>query len=510
MNKRKLIDWLKTIVIVTLATAIGFVFYYFHLSQANIVTVYMLGALLVGTVTSSRWYGVGAAFACVLLFNFIFTEPLFGFRADDMGIVLTSLITFMSVVLVSSYTVEMREQRKQFQRDAYRSNLILDTNRLLRTANDPTEILETTASQLNKLLKRDIVCYCTWNQMLEGPKRFIEHTPHSSVHAPGMDAEKENEAAKICWQSGHSAGASTEVMSDCVYRYIPVKSADTVYGIVGIRLDHGILDDFDNSLFLALTSQCAMAMEKEFISRKRQEEAAVAREEQLRANLLRSISHDLRTPLTSISGNAGVLLADTGTLDESRRKAICQDIYDDSMWLINLVENLLSITRVEGGAVHLNMETELLEEVIDEAMRHINRHKSGHNIQVTQEGDYILVSMDARLMIQVITNLVDNAIKYTPEGSDIRIHSRKEGSQAVIEVRDNGPGIPDDSKGKIFNMFYTTGSRSGDGKRGLGLGLALCKAIATAHNGTIEVFDNNPSGSIFRITLPAEEVSFHE
>ena len=250
--------------------------------------------------------------------------------------------------------------------------------------------------------------------MLEGPKRFIEHTPHSSVHAPGMDAEKENEAAKICWQSGHSAGASTEVMSDCVFRYIPVKSADTVYGIVGIRLDHGILDDFDNSLFLALTSQCAMAMEKEFISRKRQEEAAVAREEQLRANLLRSISHDLRTPLTSISGNAGVLLADTGTLDESRRKAICQDIYDDSMWLINLVENLLSITRVEGGAVHLNMETELLEEVIDEAMRHINRHKSGHNIQVTQEGDYILVSMDARLKMCIrdriqSCNFTDNA-----------------------------------------------------------------------------------------------------
>ena len=153
------------------------------------------------------------------------------------------------------------------------------------------------------------------------------------------------------------------------------------------------------------------------------------------------MSHDLRTPLTSISGNAGVLLNDTGTLDESHKRRIYSDIYDDSMWLISLVENLLSITRMEGGAVQLHMETELLEEVIDEAMRHVNRRHENHSIQVTQEGDYILASVDAQLIIQVITNLVDNAIKYTPDGSRITIKSYKDNGNAVIEVSDNGPGI---------------------------------------------------------------------
>ena len=117
---------------------------------------------------------------------------------------------------------------------------------------------------------------------------------------------------------------------------------------------------------------------------------------------------------------------------------------------------------------------------------------------------------DARLIMQVITNLVDNAVKYTPEGSTIMVNSRQEGSSAVIDVSDNGPGIPDESKEKIFEMFYTTGHKSADGKRGMGLGLPLCRAILSAHRGTIEVLDNKPAGSIFRLTLPAKEVSLHE
>ena len=193
-----------------------------------------------------------------------------------------------------------------------------------------------------------------------------------------------------------------------------------------------------------------------------------------------------------------------------RLTQIYGDIYDDSMWLISLVENLLSITRMEGGAVQLHMETELLEEVIDEAMRHVNRRHENHSIQVTQEGDYILASVDAQLIIQVITNLVDNAIKYTPDGSRITIKRYKDNGNAVIEVSDNGPGIPEESKDRRFQMFYTTGHKSADGKRGMGLGLPLCRAILNAHKGTIEVLDNTPSGSIFRLILPAEEVSFHE
>ena len=148
---------------------------------------------------------------------------------------------------------------------------------------------------------------------------------------------------------GQETGAATSILSTAAFHYLPVQSAGTVYGVIGIRMGEVKPDDFENSLAIAILNQCATSMEKEFISRKREEETAMAKAEQLRSNLLRSMSHDLRTPLTSISGNAGVLLNDTGTLDESHKRRIYSDIYDDSMWLISLVENLLSITRMEGG-----------------------------------------------------------------------------------------------------------------------------------------------------------------
>ena len=286
--------------------------------------------------------------------------------------------------------------------------------------------------------------------------------------------------------------------------------ADSICGIIGVRLSGSAPDDFEDNLIQAILGECAMAMEKERLSRIREEEAANARTQQLRADLLRSISHDLRTPLTSISGNAGILMNDTGHLAEEHKKQVCQDIYDDSMWLINLVENLLSITRMEGGTMQLNMEGELLEEVIGEAMRHISRKASEHTLSVTQEGDFLLARMDSRLIIQVIINLVDNAIKYTPPGSHIQVRAFRRGDLAVVEIADDGPGIPDSAKERVFDMFYTASNKPVDSKRGMGLGLALCRSIVTAHGGQITVSDRIPHGCVFQFTLPIEEVDLHE
>lgn len=513
MKHSKLTDTLKTAGVLTLATAIGYVLEEMGLSQANIITVFILGVLVVAAVTSSRWYSTAASLASVMLFNYIFTEPMFVFKADDAGTQLTLLITFLAAVSTSSYAVRIKKEARLSQQDAYRSGVILDTTQMLQKAGDPSSILFTAATQLNKLLKRDIACFQPdgdGGNGLLNPGSFTDCTEPAGSRGPSPDTLEEMSAARKCYKEGRETGASTGILSTAAYHYMPVQSADTVYGVIGIRMGETAPDDFENSLTIAILSQCAMALEKEYISRKREEEAAMARTEQLRSNLLRSISHDLRTPLTSISGNASVLMNDTGILDLEHRQRIYRDIYDDSMWLITLVENLLSITRMEGGSVKLHMETELLEEVIDEAMRHIYRRHENHTIQVVQQGDYILAHLDAQLIIQVITNLVDNAIKYTPDGSTITVKSSREGGSAIIEVMDNGPGIPDDSKEKIFQMFYTTGHKSADGKRGMGLGLPLCRAILNAHEGAIELLDNKPSGSIFRLILPAEEVSIHE
>ena len=211
-------------------------------------------------------------------------------------------------------------------------------------------------------------------------------------------------------------------------------------------------------------------------AREKEEAALLAQNEQLRANMLRSISHDLRTPLTSISGNASTLISGGDTLDESARQQIYTDIYSESMWLIGMVENLLYATRIEDGRMQLNISVEILDDII----------------------------------VQVIVNLMDNAVKYSDEDSDVAVSVRRENAYAVISVSDHGTGISDDEKEKVFDMFYTGGSRSSDSRRSLGLGLALCRSIITSHGGTISVSDNIPNGTIVSFTLPIGEVDLNE
>lgn len=292
--------------------------------------------------------------------------------------------------------------------------------------------------------------------------------------------------------------------------YLAIRNEDMVYGVIGIALEGMMMDVYEQNLILSILGECALALEKEGYNRKREEALAQAKNEQLRANLLRSISHDLRTPLTSISGSAGILLNSASALGEEKQKQLYKGIYDDSMWLINLVENLLAVTRIEDGRMNLRMETELVSEVISEALRHVSRQSVEHSITAESTDDFLLARMDARLIVQVIINLVDNAIKYTQKGSRIQILTDKLESNVRIRVTDDGPGIPDEAKPFVFDMCYTGANRIADSRRSLGLGLCLCRSIIRAHGGEISVSDNTPSGCIFTFTLPCEEVAIHE
>ena len=180
------------------------------------------------------------------------------------------------------------------------------------------------------------------------------------------------------------------------------------------------------------------------------------------------------------------------------------------MWLISLVENLLYATRIEEGRMSLRTSTELLSDIIEEAMRHISRKAAKHPLSVSCEDDLLLVRADAKLAVQVIVNIVDNALKYTPEDASVTVTARKNGEMAEVQIADTGMGISDEEKAKIFDKFYCGTNKIADNRRSLGLGLYLCKAIVEAHNGTICVMDNQPRGTVFSFTLPLEEVPYYE
>ena len=385
--------------------------------------------------------------------------------------------------------------------------MLFDTNQLLQQAKGKNEIISATANQLIKLLGKDIVFYLSENETLGEPHIFTVSGNETDENIAGT-----NEKAVAEWvrQNNKHAGATTETLANAKCLYLAIRVNSNVYGVVGIHINQTPLDSFEKSILLSILGECALALENEKNAREKEEAAVLARNEQLRANLLRAISHDLRTPLTSISGNASNLLSNGSFFDEETKKQLYGDIYDDAMWLINLVENLLSVTRIEEGRLNLHISEDLIDDVISEALHHVNRKSAEHHIHVQNKEDYLLARMDAKLMVQVIINIVDNAVKYTPKGSNITIQTYKQKDKAVIAIADDGDGIPDDKKDRIFDMFYTGANRIADSRRSLGLGLSLCRSIVNAHGGTITVSDNTPHGTVFTITLPAGEVQIHE
>ena len=500
-------DLLKSFGILLGATCLSFVFYNMGFSDANIIMAYILGVLITSIVTTHRVYSIAAAIASVCIFTFLFTKPQFTLRAYETGYPVTFVTMFLTAYITATLAVRLKNHAKQTAQAAYRTKILFDTDQLLNRAQGRKEIVSALANQMVKLLKRDVVVYLTENQALGEPDIF---RTDGESQAEGLVSENERTVAQWVMRNNKHAGATTDTLSNAQCLYLAIRVNQNVYGVVGVAAKDNPLDSFEHSVLLSILGEGALALENEKNAREKEAATVLAKNEQLRANLLRAISHDLRTPLTSISGNASNLLSNSAGFDEATKQQLYADIYDDSMWLINLVENLLSVTRIEEGRMNLRLSAELMDEVIAEALHHINRRSVEHDITVSSSEDFILAHIDAKLIVQVVINIVDNAIKYTPAGSHIHIATEKRGTQVHVCISDDGPGIADDAKARVFDMFYSGANRIADSRRSLGLGLSLCKSIITAHGGEISVRDNVPHGTIFEFTLPAEEVHLHE
>lgn len=498
-------DLLITLLLLIGATLVGVSFYSFGFTESNIITVYILCVLLTSLFTRGYACSTISAVMGVVLFNYFHTEPRFTLHAYGAGYPVTFAVMLIASIITGTLASKLKNHAKVSAQAAYRTNVLFDTNQMLQKAQDDNDILTTTASQLVKLLDRDVVVYPEQKGRLTKGSIFP-----ASEQLPDLFTPREIEAATWVNNNGHRGGATTRMFSDAKCLYMAIRINGKVYGVVGIHIPGAALDDFENSVLLSILGECALAIDNNRNAREKELAAVLAKNEQLRANLLRAISHDLRTPLTSISGNASNLLNNYERLDESALKNIFTDIFDDSQWLISLVENLLSITRLEEGRMRFNMSPQLMDEVITEAMNHISRKREEHIIRVSCGEELLLANMDARLIMQVIINLVDNAIKYTPIGSEINVLAQKAEGFVTVSVTDNGMGIPDAEKAHVFEMFYTGNHQVADSHRSLGLGLALCKSIVNAHGGHITLTDNQPQGCIFTFTIPSGEVNINE
>lgn len=448
-------DTLKSFAILTAATFIGEVFHRININEANIIMIYILGVLLTAYVTEGKIYSLISSFLAVLIFNFFFTDPHLSLMSTDTGYPITFLIMFLVAFFISSITKKIKSQALQSSLKAYRTEVMLEMSQKLQKALRKEEITEITIEQIKKLLDCEVAIF---------------------------EQEQKSKETK-----------------DSLF---PICSSNNFFGTV--KTEKKDISEFEKNLLIAMLREAALTYEKERIIQSKNELLLRHKQEELRSTLLRAISHDLRTPLTGISGNAELLMSNSSKLSSEKKQQIYTDIYDDSIWLLNLIENLLSITRFDSQEITIKKESEFISDVIEEALSHLGKRKDYYKIQTNIENDTLSAVVDARLISQVIFNLTDNAMKYSPKGSTIIVGAEKQDKHINVYVADNGNGICLKDKQKIFDMFYTVNNSVADGRRGLGIGLALCKAIVEAHGGKLSVSDNKPQGSIFSFNLTGD------
>lgn len=485
----------------------------------SIMIVYVFAVQLCAFFTWSRLYCLLSSAAAVALYNFLFVDPRYSLSLIDRGYPGMFFIMFVVSLVSSSIALALRRALAQAAASDRRTHMVLETNRMLQRCADQQQIVHAMATQLARLSGCPVVWY---SADAEGDDLL----PRATYTAVGDAAPVHELAPQMPPRLSASAYVGTPL--DATFGgssfygiYLTVRTGDgfvrsgdpaSVVGVLAIVAEPDVLTHEERTLADAIVSEGELALDRARAMEAREEAAVLAKNEQLRANLLRSISHDLRTPLTSISGNADVLLdqGSTGTavLDAQTRRGLLLSIRSDALWLNATVENLLAITKLEGGGMHLSTTLELMDDIVEEALRHVSPAVREHDLKVVACDEPALVNVDARLMVQLVVNLVNNAITYTPAGSHIVISIGVDDGRVACSVADDGPGIAPEDRERIFESFYTANHGLADSHRSVGLGLSLCRSIALAHGGSIEVAAADPHGSVFTIELPVADVSF--
>ena len=491
-----------------LSSLAGFGFYYAGFSESNIITVYILGVLITAVWTNGHFYGAIDSLLSVAAFNFLFTEPRFTFQANDPSYPVTFLIMLFSSVIASSLASRVKAQARLAAQKSYYTELLLGSSQKLQKGRTEWDCLRLTAEQLNRLFDRPVL------YALSGTEKELAFRvePSDEQNILMELGPEEIGVAKWVQRNNKHAGATTNTLPDSKWLFLSVRGTQGVMGIVGIPIaGYSIPDAFEKNLMIAILSECGLSQERIRLQEERNKAALQTQKERLQANLLRAVSHDLRTPLTNISGSADMLMQEESALDPAIRKKLYTAIYDDTNWLINMTENLLVATHLETNKESFKMSPELIEDLFQSVVAHLDRRAAEHHISVHLEDATLMAAMNARLIQRVIINIMNNAIQYTPKESNIELSAIKKGNVVQISVTDDGPGIPNDAKRHLFDLFYTAGQGKADCQRGLGLGLNLCQSIVAMHGGKIDVLDHMPAGTIFQFTLPlvsAEEVKY--
>ncbi|MBK9713531.1 MAG: sensor histidine kinase KdpD [Kouleothrix sp.] len=473
-------------------------------TEANLVMAYLLG-VVVAAARFGRGPSILASVLSVAAFDFFFVQPYLTFAVSDVQYLVTFGVMLAVALVISTLTVRLRQQADAARQRERRVAALYDMSRDLAGSRGLEKLLravvsnigQTFGSQVVIMLQTDAGRLQAWGSVAgwwaEGVNKQMIFAP--DTHDQGV--------AQWVYDHGQMAGLGTDTLSGARALYLPLIGSRGAVGVLGARpaQPRRFLAPEQLHLLETFASQAALALERAFLADQAQRAQVQAEAERLRSSLLSSVSHDLRTPLTAITGAASTLLDGQAAIGDGVRTELVQGIYDEAARLNRLVGNLLDMTRLESGAVQVRKEWQPLEEVVGAALNRQEHALRERPLEVQLPPDLPLAPLDGALIEQVLVNLLDNAAKYTPPGSPILLSARAAPQELTVTIADRGPGIPSGDERRIFEKFYRAAPA---GTHGSGLGLAICAAIVQAHGGRIWAESRPGGGAIFSFTLPVD------
>ncbi len=464
-----------------------------HVALANLIMVYLLGILAV----SSR-QGIGpstlATFLSVIAFDYFFVTPRFSFAVSDTQYLFMFSVMLLVGLSISNLTVRLRAQARLSRLRERRTAALYSLSRELASTWGTAELLEIAVRHISEVFESSVIAFL--------PDKDGRLQVQCGAVAEFNLTAKELGVAHWVFDLGQVAGRGTDTLPATEALYLPLLASGEPVGSLGVkpRNPEKLFIPEQLHLLEAFAHQTALAVAADKLLQKQQQTQMQVETEKLRSSLLSSVSHDLRTPLTAITGSASSLLQDGESLPPSAKRDLLENIHDEAERLERLVGNLLEMTKIESGAIRPNKELNHIEEVVGNAIARLDRKTQGRVIKTRIPPDLPLVPMDSLLIEQVLVNLLDNALKYTPGNEPIGISAELEKGRLKVEVADQGPGLPEGDLGRIFEKFYR-GPQNGK-TTGAGLGLSICKGFVEIHGGIITAENRPGGGSLFRFTLP--------